>query len=65
MKEPHPHRSGKTMLTRDEAAMLMRVSVSTIDRARKRGDLRDVKSAAANGTVRIARDDLYRWRPRD
>jgi excisionase family DNA binding protein len=45
-------------LTRQEAADLMHVHVSTIDRAMARGDLITV---GPPGRVRIEPEELYRW----
>lgn len=48
------------MLTRREAATVARVSLATIDRAIKRGDLH-AGHTDARGCVRIVRRDLLRW----
>jgi excisionase family DNA binding protein len=53
-----PFQNPKDILTREEAAQLIRVHVATIDRARKSGDLAE---CGTPGRVRIERDELYRW----
>jgi excisionase family DNA binding protein len=49
------------LLTREEAAQILRVHVATIDRARKNGDL--VYEGTA-GRVRIRRSELTRYSQR-